>query len=66
MRIIIPSLSAPTCFCGARMEIYVDACNQRLGVKCSYCGFEQYEFMPFDASLMSLKTIYDTAHSLME
>lgn len=66
MRITVPSLSAPTCFCGGKMEIYVDVYSQRLRVKCLYCGLERYDCTPFDASLMSLKTIYDTAHSLME
>lgn len=66
MRITVPSLSAPTCFCGSKMEIYVDVYSQKLRVKCLYCGFEQYEYLPFDASAITLKAIYDTVHSLME
>lgn len=66
MRITVPSLSAPTCFCGNKMEIYVDAGGQKLRVKCIYCGLEQYEVLHFDAGAITLKAIYDTAHSLME
>lgn len=66
MRITVPAMSAPNCICGAKMEIYVDLPNKRLMTKCTYCGLEQYESIPFDEGSMTLQAVYDTARSLME
>lgn len=66
MRIIIPAMSAPKCYCGSKMEIYVDVYNQRLQVKCPYCAFEQSMFIPFDASSLTLRSVYNSTRSMME
>lgn len=66
MRITIPGWKAPICKCGCKMEIYVDLPDKRLRTKCIYCGLERYDSIPFYAGAMTLRTIYETAHSLME
>lgn len=66
MTITIPDYSAPTCFCGGEMEIYVDVPAQSLCLKCANCGLEQYEYVPFDVGVLNLRSVYYTAHSLME
>lgn len=66
MRITIPSWSAPRCYCGNEMVVDVDVYNERLRVKCPYCGTVQYTSIPFDAGAMTLRSIYNSAHSMME
>ena len=66
MRITIPSWCAPSCYCGHEMGVYVDVYNERLRVKCPYCGLEQSTSIPFDAGAMTLRSVYDRARSEME
>lgn len=66
MRITIPSWCATSCYCGHEMEVYVDVYNEKLRVKCTYCGLEQCTSIPFDAGAMTLRSVYDRAHSIME
>lgn len=66
MIIIIPGMSAPICYCGGRMEIYIDLYARRLYLKCPNCGLEQHEHIPISAGPLTLRAIYDAAHSLME
>lgn len=66
MRITIPDYSAPTCFCGGKMEIFVDVPSQRLCLKCVNCWLEQYEYVPFDTGTLTLRSVYHSAHSIME
>lgn len=66
MRITIHSWCAPSCYCGHEMAVYVDVYNEKLRVKCQYCGLEKYTSIPFDAGTMTLRSVYDSAHSIME
>lgn len=66
MRITMYELGAPICYCGGKMEIYVFLSEQTLRVKCLDCGLEQNMFIPFDASSMTLRSVYHSAHSMME
>lgn len=66
MRITIPELSAPVCYCDGKMEIYVLLSQQTLVLKCRDCGLEQRMFIPFDASSLTLQSTYNSAHAMME
>lgn len=59
MRINIPSLYTPHCKCGQSAEIYLDAYNQRLLVKCRYCGRCQSASIEGEVYSLSLRDIID-------
>ena len=66
MRITIPAMRAPICYCGNKMEICVDLCARKVRLECSYCGLEQSVFVPFDIGALPLNAVADIARSLME
>ena len=65
MRITIPSWRAPRCKCGEPTEIYVDVYNQKLRVKCHYCGYEKGILIPYGAHALTLSNISNIAESLI-
>lgn len=61
MRITIPFWCAPKCKCGKSAEIYLDAYNRRLLVKCHYCGRKQSASIEGEVYSLSLRDIMDMA-----
>ena len=61
MRITVHSWCAPKCKCGQSAEIYLDAYNRRLRVKCHYCGREQSASIDGEVYSLSLRDIMDMA-----
>lgn len=66
MRITIYGWKAPVCKCGCKMEIYADLPTKALWAKCICCGFERHVFIPFYVGDLTLRDVYDIAHSLTE
>lgn len=64
MRITIPSWCAPKCKCGQLAEIYLDAYNRKMRVKCHYCGRGQSASIEGEVYSLSLRDIMDMASFL--
>lgn len=48
------------------MEIYADVYNQRLRVKCHYCGRENSIYIPVNVGALDLGSVSTIAGSLAE
>ena len=61
MMITMNGAREPVCSCGEKAEIYLDAYNRRLRVKCLYCGREQSASIDGEVYSLSLRDIMDMA-----